>query len=201
MLEMLEGRLKYKRTPEGICVAIPPRNGTFTILYGPLVGTFLLVAAIYYWRELMAPHPEDTEYTLQLVAIGIYALGFCFAVCWLIWTFTNETVLILDAAEMKIQRRVLGIELATRSFPTRQIRNFRFVPPTRSWASQDTDDPKSSRIQFQVGNAAHTFAEGVSELETDALFALMQSVYRFPGYLGVTHQRVQLWTTPKRQER
>ncbi len=201
MLEVLEGRLKYKRTPEGIFVSIPPRNGTFTILYGPLVGTFLLVAAIYYWRVLMAPHPEDTEYTLQLVAIGIYALGFVFAVCWLIWTFTNETVVILNAAEMKIQRRVLGIELDTRSFPTRQLRNFRFVPPTQTWASQGADDPKTSRIQFQIGNNAHILVEGVSELETDALLALMQSVYRFPGYLGIIHQRVDLWTTPKRQER
>jgi hypothetical protein len=192
MLEVLEGRLRWKRTPEGIFVAIPPRNGTLTILYGPLVGTSLLVAAIYYWRVLMAPHPEDTEYTLQLIAIGIYALGFSFAVCWLTWTFTNETVLILNPAEMKIHRRVLGIELATRSFPTRQIRNFRFVPPTKSWASQGADDPKTSRIQFQIGNIAHTFAEGISELESDTLFARMHSVYRFPGYLGLTHRRVEL---------
>jgi hypothetical protein len=192
MLEILEGRLKFKRTHEGIFVAIPPQHGTLTVLYGPLVGTFLLVAAIYYWRVLMAPHPEDTEYTLQLIAIGVYALGFCLAVCWLIWTFTNETVLILNPAEMKIHRRVLGIDWATRSFPTRQIHNFRFVPPTRSWASQDSADPKTSGIQFQVGNSAHTFAEGVSELETDALLALMHSIYRFPGYLGLTHQRVEL---------
>jgi len=192
MLEVLEGRLRWKRTPEGIFVAIPPRNGTLTILYGPLVGTSLLVAAIYYWRVLMAPHPEDTEYTLQIVAIGIYTLGFCFAVCWLIWTFTNETVLTLNPGEMKIHRRVLGIDLATRGFPTRQIRNFRFVPPTRSWASQGADDPKTSKIQFQFGNSAQTFGEGVSELETDSLFALMHSVYRFPGYLGLTHRRVEL---------
>ncbi|MGA9667999.1 MAG: hypothetical protein WBQ94_02255 [Terracidiphilus sp.] len=192
MLDVLEGRLKWKRTPEGIFVSIPPRNGTLTILYGPLVGTCLLVAAIYYWRVLMSPHPEDTEHILQLVAVGIYVFGFFFAVCWLIWTFTNETVLILNKSEMKIQRRVLGVELATRSFPNRQIHDFRFIPPTRTWASQGSDDPKTSRIQFHVGSEAHFFADGVSAAESDALFARLQSIYRFPGYLGLTHQRLVL---------
>jgi hypothetical protein len=190
MLDMLEGRLRWKRTPDGIIVSIPPRHGTLTILYGPLVGACLLAAAIYYWHALTTPHPEDTEHTLQLVAIGIYVLGFCFAVCWLIWAFTNETVLILNRNEMKIQRRVLGVELATRSFPNRQIRNFRFVPPTKTWASRDADDPKTGRIQFQVGSNTQIFAEGVSAAESDALFAQMQTVYRFPGYLGLSHQRI-----------
>jgi len=192
MYEELEGRLKWQKTPEGVLVAIPARRCAMTTLYGPLVGIWLLAAAIRYWHLLETPHPDDTEFTLQLIAIGVYAVGFCFAVCWLMWAFTNETVVVLVPAEMKIQRRVMGIDLATRSFPTRDVRNLRFVPPTRSWASLGHTDPKTSCIKFQTGNKTHSFAEGITENETLAMFARMQRVYKFPNYLEFVQTRVEL---------
>jgi hypothetical protein len=117
------------------------------------------------------------------MAVAVYALGFCFAICWLIWTFTNETILTLDAAELKLQRRAMGIELFTESYPTMSVRNVNYVPPTRSWASQDDTDPKTSKIQFQAGFLTRTFASGVTEAEAKALIAGMQGIYKFPNYL------------------
>ena len=119
----------------------------------------------------------------QRYSAAVYALGFCFAICWLIWTFTNETILTLDAAELKLQRRAMGIELFTESYPTMSVRNVNYVPPTRSWASQDDTDPKTSKIQFQAGFLTRTFASGVTEAEAKALIAGMQDIYRFPNYL------------------
>jgi hypothetical protein len=58
-----------------------------------------------------------------------------------------------------------------------------FIPPTRSWASQDDTDPKTSKIEFQAGFLTRTFASGVTEAEAKALIAGMQDIYRFPNYL------------------
>src|SRR5271167_4876239 len=112
MYEELEGRLKWQKTDLGIEVAIPARRGALTILYGPLVALWLIAAAVRYWNLLTSTHTDDLEFTLQMIAIGIYVLGFFFAVCWLIWTFTNETILSLDRSAMKIHRRVIGIDLS-----------------------------------------------------------------------------------------
>lgn len=183
MLQQLAGRLMWERTPNGIRVAIPTRRGAVTILYGPLVGMWLVAVSVHYWNVLETPHGEGNEFMLQLMAVAVYALGFCFAICWLIWTFTNETILTLDEAEMKLQRRAMGIELFTESYPTVSVRNVIFIPPTRSWASQDDTDPKTSKIQFQAGSLTRTFASGVTEAEAKALIAGMQGIYKFPNFL------------------
>jgi hypothetical protein len=183
MLEELEGRLKWERTISGVLVSIPARRGALTVLYGPVVGIWLVAAAFRYWHVLEGTHAEDTEFTLQVIAIMVYALGFVFAIFWLLWTFTNETVVLLDQAELQIQRRVMGIELSRRSFQTSDARNLRFIPPTESWASQGHTDMKTSRIEFQTFNKKHVFAEGITEREAHALFALMNGIYKFPNYL------------------
>ncbi len=192
MFEELEGRLKWQKTDQGILVAIPARRGALTILYGPLVGIWLIAAAVRYWNLLTTSHADDPEFTLQMIAIGIYVVGFFFAVCWLLWTFTNETILAVDRSEMKIHRRLIGIDLSIRSFPITDVRNLRFVGPTRSWASHGHTDPKTSKIQFQTGNRTHTFAWGITEEEAYAVFARMHTVYKFPNYLELTHSRVVL---------
>ncbi len=188
-MEQLAGRLKWERTAEGIRVAIPSRRGAMTGLYGPVVGVWLVAAAIRYWHLLEAPHTEGSEFTLQLIALGVYALGFCFAVCWLAWTFTNETLVILDKSELKIQRRAIGIDIVTSAFPNQDAAGFRFIAPTPSWASFGEIDPKTSSIQFQAGKTTRTFAAGITEEEAFALFDRMLRVYKFPGYLVSTATR------------
>lgn len=182
MLDMLHGRLKWKHTDRGVFIAIPVRRGALTHLYGPLVGIWLIFAAMHYRHLMTAPHLEDTQFTLQIVAGVIYVLGFFFAAGWLTWIFAKETVVLINAREMKIQLRVMGIELASRRFKTSKIRGLKFIPPIPSWGSQGHPDPRTSKIHFRIGDETHVLALGVSESEALALFATMQSVYRFPDF-------------------
>jgi hypothetical protein len=180
VLERLEGRLTWERTPGGILVAIPVPRGMTVPLYGPLVVIWLTFASIHYWHLLGSPHSDQSDFNLQLIAIGIYAVGICFFLCWLTWIFTGETILTLVPAEMKIQRRVVGIELAALHFPTHNVRNFKYVPPTKHWALSGYTDPKTSYIQFRAGNTKHSFARGVTEKEARTLIRQMVEIYDFP---------------------
>jgi hypothetical protein len=185
MLDKLSGRLKWRYTDTGIFVEIPSRRGGMTYLYGPVVGIWLIAAAIRY-RHLLSAHPvENTGLILQLIAIGIYAFGFVFALCWLLWTFTNDTTLTIDPIDMKIQRRVLGHEVASRTFRTRDVHGLRFVAPRGSFASEPEIDLKTSRIQFQTLNATHVLAVGVTESESLALLTSMHRIHKFPDYFHI----------------
>ncbi len=185
MLDTLSGRLKWRYTDTGIYVEIPSRPSGMTYLYGPVIGIWLIAAAIHYRHLLITHHGEHTGLTLQLIAIGIYAFGFVFAVCWLLWTFTNDTALTIDPIEMKIQRRVLGREVTTHTFRTRDVHGLRFVAPTCSLASEPEVDLKTSRIQFQAWDKTYIFAVGVTESEARALLAAMNRVHKFADYFHV----------------
>jgi hypothetical protein len=180
MLETLAGRLKWEETSEGIVVSVPVRRGVSAPLYGPLVAIWLIYAAVHYWNLLGTPHRDYNEFTLQVIAIAIYAFGFCFAVFWLTWIFTAETILTLTPSEMKIQRRVAGIVLTTQSFETRHVRNLKYIPPSRFWALEGYTDPGTANMQFKVGNETHSFGKGITEAEARALAARMLKVYEFP---------------------
>lgn len=185
MLETLHGRIKWKQTVRGVFIAIPARRGALTHLYGPLVGLWLLAAGFHYRHLLESPHIQDTEFTLELIAAGIYVLGLLFAVCWLLWLFTNETGLLINAREMKVQRLVLFVEVTSRTYETPEVRGLKFVPPIPTWVSMGHPDPRTGKIQFQVGDKTHILALGVSEHEAEALFAAMHRVYRFPDYFSI----------------
>jgi hypothetical protein len=117
----------------------------------------------------------------QLIAFSVYALGFCFAICWLVWTFTNETILTLDAAKLTIQRRAMGIELFTESYPTMSVSDVTFIATMRSWTIRKNIDSRTGGIQFQAGSRAHTFASGIAEVEARALISRMLAVHKFPN--------------------
>lgn len=189
MLQTLSGRVKWKHTAQGLFIAIPARRGAMTHLYGPLVG-FWLVAVAYRYRGLLdSPHIQDTEFTLQLIVVGIYILGLIFAVCWLLWMFTKETGVLINAREMKVQRLVLFIEVASRTYETPDVRGLKYVPPTTTWASMGHPDRRTSKIEFQSGEKTHILATGISESEAAALFAAMSRVYRFPDYPSIDFAR------------
>jgi hypothetical protein len=185
MLDTLSGRLKWRYTDAGIYVEIPSRRGGMTYLYGPVVGIWLIAAAIHFRHLLGVHHVHKIGAILQMIAIGIYVFGFVFAVCWLLWTFTNDTTLTIDPMEMKIQRRVMGREMATRTFRTRDVHGLRFIAPTGSFASEPEIDPKTSRIQFQTLNATHVLAVGVTEKEALSLLTAMHRIHKFPDYFHI----------------
>jgi hypothetical protein len=181
MLEPLAGRLKWEKTIQGIRVAIPVSRNTFALLYGPLVLAWIVIASIHYWHVLMVPHPDDDQFTLQMIAMLVYAIGICFFLIWLAFTFTGETVLFLDSAELNLQRRVLGIEVASRSFPAGQVKQLIYISPHRMAVSRSIIDPNSSKIQFRTGNGMHSFAKGITESEARALIQAMIKANKLPN--------------------
>jgi hypothetical protein len=180
MRDKLAGRLTWEQMPEGIRVEIPARPGAWAYLFSPLIVLWLVLAAIRYWHLMGQPHAEDTEFKLQMISMGIYALGFCIFVFWLAFTFTADTVLILDKTEMKLQRRVLGVELSSRSFPTNQVYQVHYIAPQRPEKRRSVVDPNTSKIRFEVDEGTHSFARGITETEACALILLMLTVYKFP---------------------
>jgi hypothetical protein len=181
MQEELSSRLSWVRTSRGIQIEIPGRRNGAVALYAPLVVIWLVLATIHYSRLLGPDRATGSEFTLQLIAVGIYAVGFCFFVCWLAWALTSDTVLSLDRDELKIQRRVMGIDVTTRRFQTSDASRLRYVPPTRSWGDKNTVNPTSSKIQFQTHGKVYTIASGITEPEAASVIGWMHSVHRFPG--------------------
>jgi hypothetical protein len=181
MFEALEGRLTWERKGQSIRIAIPVRPGPFAGIYVPLIVIWLVLATIRYWHVLSEPRQETTEFILQIVAIGIYVVGFFLFLGWIAWTWTGETMVFLNPAEIKIERRVLGIDLAARTFPTNQVSRLKFIPPSRVATQQSTLNPNSTRIQYQADSRTLSFGKGVTEAEARALIDKMLEVYRFPG--------------------
>jgi hypothetical protein len=180
MLETLAGRLTWERRGESIRVAIPARAGQFAVIYGPVVVVWLVIATIRYVILLSSSHPDDTNFILQMIAMGIYILGVFYFVWWLAWTLTGETILTLDPVEMNIQRRVLGIELDTRCFRCESVERLMFVRPGKSESSFSIFDLGSGRIQFRANNSIHRFARGILEDEANALIEQMLKRLQFP---------------------
>jgi len=181
MLEPLEGRVTWEKTHEGLRAAIPVRRGAFTVIYAPLIVIWLVLATIRYWQVLSEPRQDTTEFVLQMIAIGIYGLGFLFFVGWLAWTWTGETMVILNPSEIKLERRVLGIDLAARTFRTDQVSRLKFIPPGKVATQRSALNPNSARIEFRADSRTLSFAKGVTEAEARALIDVMLEVYQFPG--------------------
>ena len=180
-METLEGRLKWERTPYGISITIPVRRGASTAGYAALVLLWLTIASVHYWHLFSSSHVDAPAEIYQLIAIGIYIVGFVIFLFWFTWTATGETVVTVDPTQMKIQKRALGIEVASEIYPTPDVHSFNFVRPKPFWALRADTDPSSSRIRFTVSGKYHYFARGVSEAEAFALVERMVEIHRFPG--------------------
>ncbi len=180
MRETLEDRVTWEQTESGIRIAIPVRRGPFAGLYGPLVLFWLILATIHYWKLLAGPHPEDINFLLQKIAIGIYGAGFVYFLCWLAWITTGETLVTLHPPTVRIQTRVLGIDVSSRSFRTNQIHRIHFSAHTKMLMQRSVVNPNSSCIRFDVNNRRQSFARGVTENEARAMIDKMLQVYQFP---------------------
>jgi len=160
-----------------------------TVLYGPVIMTWAALAAVHYWHLLSAPHALDNDFAMELISIGIYALGLAFFACWVTWVMTGESVLTVGPQEMTIQRRVLGIEFDTRRYRCEDVHRLRYVAPTGFWIFSAYKDPCTSGIQFRIGPATRILAKGITEEEGNALITEMLKVYKFantlaPGFLN-----------------
>jgi hypothetical protein len=180
MLETLEGRVKWEQTERGIRAAIPVRRSALSTLYVPLVVFWLSAVVLHYWHLFTGTHSDIVEFRLQLIAIGLYFIGFGFFLCWLAFTYTGETVVLLDPEKLTIQRRVLGIELVTRCFPTDKVSQLVYVGTARLGRDRAFVNPNTSRLEFQMDDRKYSFARGIGQAEASALIEQMLDVYKFP---------------------
>jgi hypothetical protein len=184
MLEELEGRLSWEKKPDGIVVHIPSRRGSMFLLFGPVLGVWLLFAAARYSYTVGQNNlsPDEAQSALIWLIVAGFGVSFVILLFWAAWAFTSESMLTLDQTSFKIQHRVLGIEVMTKTYPTADAHNFRFIPPGGYSGSRSVVDPRTSKIQFKVGPRTCTFAAGVTSLEALTLMERMQEVYKFTDF-------------------
>jgi hypothetical protein len=185
MLEKLAGRLMWERTPQGgIRVEIPARLDWAVVAMGVVFALWaLLCMAIAPLRMLMhdAPGIAAWFFALCFLAMACAALGL------MAWNFKGKTTLTLDPADMELVRHVLGFEWNTRVFPTREVRNLRYLPSS-GYRLGRTYIP--SVFCFEANGKTHKFGSGATDIEAFALIDRMLDIYAFPKeraaeYIGV----------------
>jgi|ERR1017187_6448852 hypothetical protein len=176
MLEKLAGRLKWKRSDQGIRIEIPARWGWQAIFAAVLLAGGALEASQLEW----AIPSDEARFRIGILSAVVVGVGVCFMVAWNSWSFAGRTIVSVNQSEIKVQRKVLGIEWDTRRFATLDVRNLRYLPPTEIWAFRTDTDPDTSRIQFLVKNKTVRFASGITEREACAMFDRLEEICRFP---------------------
>jgi hypothetical protein len=177
MLERLAGRLKWEHSDLGLRIEIPARWSLQAIFAALVVGVAALGASELQWDI----PSNEARLAVGVFSIIIVAVGACVVTAWLCWSLTGRTIVTISQSELRLQHRILGIQWDTRRFPTSDIHNLRYLPPTEIWAAPRTDtDPNTSKIQFQAKNKRIKFASGITEREACALFDRMQEIYKFP---------------------
>ena len=176
MLEKIAGRLKCENADQGIRVEIPARWGSSEILCAASLVSWAVTDGIYEWSNL----PDGGLFRLATINIVLAGVGAWVILAWACWSLTGRTFVTLNPNELKIQRRVLGVEWDTRRFATPDVRNLRYLPPTEMWLFRTDTDPNTSKIQIQVKNKTVRFARGITEREACALFDRMEEIYKFP---------------------
>jgi hypothetical protein len=184
MLRTLEGRLEWEKTARGISVKIPARRGSAFGLFGPIIGVWLLFASFQYASMVFPNTFEDARAQVLWIVIDIFGVSVLILLFWAAWAFTSDTLVTLDETQMKIQRRVLGIELATRNFSTTEVHNFRFIPPSKFRLGRSGTDIRTSKIEFHARSKPQYFAEGVTQSEAQVLIEQMVEVFKFPEFLA-----------------
>ena len=179
MLEKLAGRLRWERTGQGIRIVIPARQDWWIV---PL-AIFLTAIAWVDWTDWFFLHnslPDSSFSKLAWLGIATSAVLACIFVCWFLWGMTGKTILAMDPFELKLERRVIGIEWDIRKFSTYDVKNLRYIPPAYIWAFRTDTDPTTSKIQFQAKSKTIRFARGITEREACLLFDKMDETYKFP---------------------
>ncbi len=185
MLEKLQGRLMWERTPQGgIRVEIPARLDWAVVALGCVCALWaLLCMSVAPLRMITHDAPGIAAWFFALCFLALA----CAALCLVAWNFKGKTTLTLDPAEMELVHHVRGFEWRTRVFPTREVRNLRYLP---------SSGYKLGRMYipsvfcFEASGKTHKFASGLTDIEAFALIDRMLDVYAFPreravDYIGV----------------
>lgn len=176
MLEKLAGRLQWERSDRGMRIEIPARWGWQAIFAAVLLAGGALAASQVEWTI----PSDEARFRLGVLSAVVVGVGVCFTVAWISWSFTGKTIVSVNQNEMKIQRKVLGIEWDTSRFATFEVQNLRYMPPTEIWAFRTDTDPNTSKIQFRAKNKTVRFASGIIEREACALLDRLKEICKFP---------------------
>jgi hypothetical protein len=182
MREMLVGRLEWEKSAHGIEVRIPARRGSAFLLFGPIIGIWMIIASINFEITAGANTPADQSNAL-LTQIGGMGVSVILLLAWLAWAFTSDTIMTLDEKQFNIERRVLGIELSTQGFPTADMHDIQYVPPGNFVFNKDKKDIRTSKIEFRAKEKIVAFAEGITLEEAQALLKQMGDFCKFPEYI------------------
>jgi hypothetical protein len=184
MREMLEGRLEWEKSARSIAVKIPARRGSAFLLFGPIIGVWMIFSSFEFLTATGSNAPENKS-DMGLTLLTGFVVSLVILLAWVAWAFTSDALVTVDETQFKIQRRILGIELVTHSFSTTEVHNFKYVPPRTFWASKGVTDIRTSKIEFQAKYKSVAFAHGVTELEAQVLIEQMIEVFKFPDFIAV----------------
>jgi hypothetical protein len=172
MRENLAGRLTWEPTGEGIRVEIPARQ-SWTIVIQLL---WLIVWCGAGWMALArlheGHHPATHVYWIWILG---WAAGVVFVTATILWSLSGSTTLELNSYQLRITRRMMGMQVGTRSYVNADVRNLRFVPNMIRGRSNIP-----SHIEFEEKGRARSFGTALAEAEAVALFDKMDQTYKFP---------------------
>jgi hypothetical protein len=184
LYETLAGRVRYERTASGMRVEIPTRKDWVAIIAVTAIsGWALRGVAIVPGILLAGASPSGNQW---LAMVGFLAVTFL-TLAWLSWSFVGKSRLELGEIELKIERQILGFNLDTRAFRTREIRNLRYLPYSEFRIFKGFIP---GVFCFEAEDKTHRFGSGVTDVEAFALLNEMLDVYEFPmeravHYIGV----------------
>jgi hypothetical protein len=173
MLETLAGRLKWERVGDGIRVVIPARfpwMATRHMLILNSFGIFVPIAMMSAYSYLNG-EPESWRGILIGSAFGLITgyLGFM---------LTARTILSLDQSSITFQYRSFGIKRGTKKYLNEQLNNLQFI--SSSNREEIRNEYRQNEMQIDQDLRTHSFAEGITKQEADALIEKMMEIYTFP---------------------
>jgi len=172
MRENLAGRLTWEPAGEGIRVEIPARQ-SWTMLIQLL---WLIVWCGAGWLALASlregHHAATHVYWVWLLG---WAAGVVFVTATILWSLSGSTTLELNSYQLRITRRMMGMQMSTRSYANADVRNLRFVPNMIRGRSNIP-----SHIEFEEKGRTRCFGSALAKAEAVALFDKMDRTYKFP---------------------
>jgi hypothetical protein len=171
-MEKLAGRLRCEHTPNGIRLEIPAQSSwedAFILIF--LIAWTSL--AILYRRAIL---PGDQASPFAWFNLAFSIAGVLLVVGLLLWSLTGRTILHVSPFEIRLERRVVGLEWDTRAFRVDQVHGLRFIPPYSLYKYVMDTDRHPSKMEFVANNKRYRFARGITEREACALINRVNSI-------------------------
>ena len=139
MFQTLSGRVNWERTEDGIRVIVPSRFSWWFLFPGLAVLTFPHFTYEVFWKSRQAAAMGPRSFIPEWIGLALF-------VFWIGLFRTHKCVLTLTSAEMRVEKRALGLRLRTGISATSQLSDLRFIPSQYGISAED-----QSRIQFRIG--------------------------------------------------